>query len=195
VFNEGVNVEAAGVVITLTGAVPSLAFSRLAEEAAAGVPGVHRVENRLELAPRLTADQETRWDVINRLLLARSMGNAAVRVKVDAGIVTLTGEADPVAKQLAEINARLARGAKLVRNEIAVRQDAPALDDASLRALVGYALQSYASIRELNLDISAREGHVTLRGPAPKHCHTFVELVAETVRGVEDVTFDFGGTT
>ena len=108
--------------VHLTGTVNSSFEKGRAEERAARVRGVTEVVNRLaydhewEWKP----DWEIRVDVKDQLFWSPFVDSDAVKVNVDNGVVTLTGEVDSWAERADAAKNAWEGGAKDVRNEIVV---------------------------------------------------------------------------
>jgi osmotically-inducible protein OsmY len=101
--------------------------------------------------------EELAWDT------RVSPGEIAVRV--DDGIVTLTGNVSCLAKKLAaEDAAQRVAGVLDVANDIAVAQKEDAYDDTELASAIRHALQWNVFVPDERIHSSVSHGVVTLRG-------------------------------
>ena len=111
--------------VTLRGSIGSLHKRRAATRAAERVFGVVSVDNRLEIQPmsaRRREDADLRADVLQALMLD-SLVPRTIDVKVDEGLVTLTGTAEwQYERDAADLAASSVAGVVDVADEIEVRQ-------------------------------------------------------------------------
>jgi osmotically-inducible protein OsmY len=120
---ERVDVKVRDGVVTLTGAVADEEHRRLAEDTAANLQGVTRVENqlRIESTHREGSDDWIAAKVRSKLLFKANVKLKDIDVLVRDGVVTLTGRADSGAqKDLTEAYVREIAGVRDVRNELQV---------------------------------------------------------------------------
>jgi hyperosmotically inducible periplasmic protein len=121
--NERVDVKARDGVVTLSGTVADEEHRRLAEDTAASMQGVTRVENnlRIESAHREGSDDWIAAKVRSKLLFKANVKLKDIDVAVRDGVVTLMGVADSGAqKDLTEAYVREIAGVRDVRNELRV---------------------------------------------------------------------------
>jgi osmotically-inducible protein OsmY len=111
-------------VVTLTGTVNTPFEKNRAERLAARVSGVVEVINRLEHQYRWTPrpDWEIRADIEDHLWWSPFVDADDVRVEVDAGVATLSGEVATWGERRAAERNAFEAGAKAVRNELTVNR-------------------------------------------------------------------------
>jgi len=199
--DDKVKIEAKEGVVTLTGTVSDESHKTLAEETAARLPGVNRVDNQLQTKAEAATENADKWTARKVRLALRfyrnvSGGNTDVEVK--DGVVTLRGEASSLAqKELTAEYARDIEGVKEVKNEMTVaavpvpQQEQTAgekLDDASITAQVKLALKTQRSTSGLKLQVETRAGEVTLTGIAKNAAEkTLVTKMISDIHGVKKV--------
>ena len=196
--NEAVKAEAKDGVVTLTGTVSEESLKALAQETAASLPGVARVDNQLATKAEAAAENADTWaarKVKLALLLHRNVNATKTVVEVKDGVVTLTGEASNTAqKDLTTEYAKDIEGVKEVKNEMTVaatpepaeRTEGTKLDDASITAQVRMALQTHRSTSSLKTKVETRDGEVTLTGIAQNAAEK--SLVTKLVTDIQGVT-------
>ena len=174
---DDIKIQSSGGVVTLTGIVSENFHKSLAQETVADLPGVVRVDNRLEVKgapPTANSDAWLREKVKVALLFHRSVSAGATEVYVKDGIVTLRGDAASLAqKELTTEYARDVEGVKDVNNEMTVtktpekkRTVGEKIDDASITAQVKMTLLYHRSTSVLNTTVTTKKGVVTLGGKA-----------------------------
>ena len=183
-------------VVTLSGTVDQQSHKGLAEETAANLPGVTKVDNRLELNVQPTPEKNNEWLAMNikaALLFHRNVSLSNTKVYVEEGIVTLRGEAASEAQK--ELTAEYANieGVREIKNEMTVSK-APKntdqtiqekIDDASITAQVKIALLTHRSTSALKTSVATKEGIVTLSGKAKNAAEK--DLVAKLVNDIHGV--------
>ena len=198
--DDVVKVESKNGVVTLTGTVADESHKVLAEETAANLPGVERVDNKLATKAEAAAKNSDAWiggKVKLALLFHRNVNAVKTDVDVKVGIVTLKGEASSQAqKELTTEYARDVDGVKEVRNEMTVRGVAEKaeqpvgekIDDASITAQVKMTLFNHRSTSAVKTKVVTREGEVTLSGIAKNAAEkSLVTKLVEDVQGVTSV--------
>lgn len=185
--------------VTLTGTVADNFNKSLAGETLAGMSGVKRVDNRLEIKdapPTANSDAWIRDKVKWALLFHRSVSATKTGVDVKDGIVTLRGEAvSAVQKDLTTEYARDVEGVKDVNNEMTVTRTAKnkrtagqKIDDASVSAQVKMTLFYHRSTSALNTMVTTKNGVVTLSGKAKNAAEKdLAAKFANDVNGVKSV--------
>ncbi len=160
-----IGVTANNGVVTLTGHVSSYTQKWAAERAVGRVTGVKAVAEELEvrfpfegknsdddIAKR--AVQSLDWDV--------SVPNDKVKVKVEKGWVTLSGEVDwYFQRSAAEADVRKLQGVKGVSDEIKVK---PSVNAYDVREKIKSAFDRNAQLEAANIIVTADGGKVTLSG-------------------------------
>jgi osmotically-inducible protein OsmY len=196
--DDAVKAEAKGGVVTLTGTVAEESHKALAQDTAAGLPGVTRVDNQLATKAEVAADNADTWigrKVKLTLLFHRHVNASKTAVEVKDGVVTLTGEASSTAqKELTTEYATDIEGVKEVKNEMTVaatpeseeRTMDEKMDDASITAQVKMALLTHRSTSAIKTTVETRNGEVTLSGIAKNEAEK--SLVTKLVNDIQGVT-------
>ncbi len=183
-------------VVTLSGTVNQLSHKGLAEETVSNLPGVQKIDNRLELKADYPADKSNERiaiDVKSALLFHRNVSGTTTEGYVEEGIMTLRGEAGSEAEK--ELTAAYADvdGVREVRNEMTVakapKKDGQTIqekiDDASITAQVKMALLIHRSTSALKTSVVTKEGIVTLSGEAKNEAE--IDLVTKLVSDIHGV--------
>jgi len=196
--DDAVKAEASNGVVTLTGTVAEESHRALAEGIAECLPGVIRVDNRLEIKAQdipESADACIRRKVNLALLFHRNINFNKTAIEVKDGVVTLKGEASSLAqKELAAEYAKDIEGVKEVRNEMSIlatpepveRTEEQKIDDASVTAQVKTALMAHRSTSAIRTKVEVRDGDVTLTGIARNDAEKV--LVSKLVTDIQGVT-------
>lgn len=195
--DDAVKIEAKDGVVTLTGAVADETHKSMAQETAAGLPGVTRVDNQLTFSETAAANADAMIcrKVILALQLHRGMGASRIGVEVKDGVVTLTGvassqeEKDLVAEYATDIE-----GVKQVWNTMVLTVSAAlprqktgeTLDDASINAQAVTALMTHRSTRSVITRVATHHGVVTLTGITTNAAQR--ALIAKYVSAIYGVT-------
>lgn len=152
-------------VVTLNGFVKSFAEKLAAERAARRVAGVRAIAE--EITVRLASDPKTADHEIAKRILDMLEWNTLVpkdhvKVKVEKGWVTLTGQVDwHYQSDEAERIASLITGVTEVTNSIAV---APRVAAGDVRKRIQDAFQRQANLDAATITVSVDGGKVTLAG-------------------------------
>lgn len=160
-----IGVTAADGIVTLTGYVESYAEKIAAEKAARHVRGVRAIAEEIQV--RLPAMTKHADDEIARRALDILRWNVAVpaeriQVKVEHGIVTLTGEVDwQYQKTRAEAEVRFLGGVVGVINRIGLK---PSAKPQEVREKIKSALERAADVEAQLIDVDVDGGRVTLTG-------------------------------
>lgn len=214
--SDSIKVESKQGVVTLTGTVSEETHKHLAAETAENLPGVTRVDNRLEVAAggglATSGSNSDAWIAakVRATLLFHSNVSAGTQIDVKNGVVSLHGDADSVAQRnLTAEYAKDVDGVTRVNNEMTVgekphgaklapvtaaevRRDthkaAGKIDDASITAQVKVALLLNHSTSSIKTKVTTTNGVVTLRGQVESMnaMHRAVQLVKD-VNGVKSV--------
>ena len=187
-------------IFTLTGTVSEESHKTLAQETAAGLPGVTSVDNKLATKAEVAADNADWWiarKVKLTLLFHRNVNASGTIVEVKDGVVTLTGVATSIAQlELTTSYAADIDGVKEVKNLMTVgtapavkeRTDDAKIDDASVTAQVKTALLTHRSTSALNTKVISRDGTVTLTGIAKNEAEkSLVSKLVADIQGVSSV--------
>ena len=196
--DDSVKAEAKDGIVTLTGTVAEESHKTMAQETAANLLGVTRVDNQLATEAEVATEKADNWigrKVKLTLLFHRHVNAGKTSVDVKGGIVTLKGEALSTAQK--ELNAEYAKdidGVKEVKNEMTVaatpepaeRTVGEKIDDASVTAQVKMALLTHRSTSSVNTKVETRDGEVTLTGIAKNAAEQ--SLVTKLVTDIHGVT-------
>ena len=198
--DDDIKIQSKDGAVTLTGLVSSESHKSLAKETVAGLPGVKKVDNRLEIKgapPTANSDAWLKEKVHTTLLFHRSVSYVKTEVDVKDGIVTLRGNATSEAqKELTTEYARDVEGVKEVKNEMTVsktskgspRTTGERIDDASITAQVKIALLFHRSTSALHTTVETKLGVVTVGGKAKNAAEKeLVSKLANDVAGVSSV--------
>lgn len=208
-------------VVTLKGNAQNDDQRRLAEDTARSLPGVDRVDDQIRVTnePRESSDEWIALKVRSALLFHRNVSESHTKVRVESGVVTLTGTASSEAeKALSEEYAKDIKGVRRVDNELRVvsdqdraeakaeRREADAkadsrlngdrpagrvIDDASITAQLKSALAVHKSTSAVRTDVITRDGVVTITGQARNGAEKdYVTKIAENIDGVRSVRND-----
>lgn len=198
--DDALKVDAENGVVTLSGTVAAESHKALAQDTAANLPGVTRVDNKLATTAEAAIENADKW-IIRKLTLSllfhRNVNASKTAIEVKDGIVTLKGEAANVAqKELTTEYAKDIEGVKEVKNEMTVastpvmaeRTDGEKMDDASITAQVKGALLIHRSTSSVKTKIETRNGVVTLTGIANNDSEkSLVTKLVTDIKGVNSV--------
>ena len=196
--DDAVKTEAKDGIVTLTGTVSEEYHKTLAEETAAGLPGVVRVENKLATNAEAAAEKSDMWigrKVKLTLLFHRNVNAGKTVIDVKDGVVRLNGEASSTAqKELTTEYANDVEGVKAVENDMTVaaapaaveRTEVEKMDDASVTAQVKTALRTHRSTSSVKTTVETRDGEVILTGIAKNAAEK--SLVSKLVADIHGVT-------
>lgn len=194
-FDPSINSENIGVAVkegvaTLTGHTASYAEKLAVESAVKRVKGVRAIAEEIEV--RYATDKKTHDDEIASRIVQIMRWNAVVpadriMVKVQAGLVQLSGEVDwQFQKDAAESEVRRLSGVVGVLNHIAIK---PRVQPGDVRRKIEDALKRNAEVEARDIHVSMLDGaRVALDG----HVHDWrekdvVQRAAWSVPGVRGV--------
>lgn len=199
-MDDSVKADAKDGVVTLTGTVAEPNHKNLAQETAANLPGVTRVDNQLATKAEVAADNADTWmgrKVKLALMFHRNVNASKTTVEVKDGVVTLKGDASSTAqKELTSEYAKDIEGVKEVKNELVVaatpelaeRSEGVKIDDASITAQVKTALMTHRSTSSLKTKVETQNGVVTLTGIAKNDSEkSLVTKLVDDIQGVRSV--------
>jgi osmotically-inducible protein OsmY len=134
-----------------------------------------------------SSDPEIASAVLHELSEDPALRAAEVHVKSTDGIVEITGKTDNLlAKELATRHAEVVRGVRAVTNRMVV--ETVRVPNDELARTVRAALQGDQASTVTNLDVSAKDGAVTLKGNVDSFQQRLLaERIAKRLRGVADV--------
>jgi osmotically-inducible protein OsmY len=198
---DDIKIDSKKGVVTLTGTVTQEFHKSLANDTVSGLPGVKRVDNKLEYKGASTdVISDTLLDLKIKTLLTfhSSVRDGRTEVYVKNSIVTLKGITGTQArKELIGEYAKDVDGVKDVKNEMTVVQAAKGeektlgenIDDASVTAQVKLTLTFHRSTSKLDAKVSTTKGVVTLSGIAKNQTEkdNAAKLVND-IDGVKSVT-------
>lgn len=160
-----VGVSANAGVVSLTGHVESYMQKMAAERATRRVKGVKGVAEEIEVRLPFAIkhdDEQIAGAAINRLAWSASVPRDAVKVKVEKGWITLTGETDwNFQKAAAESDVRGLLGVIGVSNEISIK---PRVNVANLSDDIRHAMHRSWFFDDNTVNVSAKGGKVELSG-------------------------------
>jgi len=193
---DDIHIRSVDGVVTLTGTVSDDSHKELARESVAGLPGVKKVSDKLEVKgghPVQNSDEWLKMKEKTTLLLHRRVSGINTEVSdVKNGIVTLRGEAASQAqKELTTEYAKAVEGVKDVKNEMTLAGAKASdtvgqnVDDASITAQVKIILLYHRSTSALNTSVTTSKGVVTLGGKATNAADR--ELATKQVRDINGV--------
>jgi hyperosmotically inducible protein len=184
-------------IVTLTGTVSEWSHRSLAEETVAGLPGVKRVDNRLESKSGHPAEKSDAWigmTVKTMLLFHRNVSGTRTDIDVKDGVVTLHGQASSEAqKELTTEYVKDVEGVKDIRNDMIVEKTGKStvervgetIDDVSITAQIKFALLFHRSTNVLKIKVSTKDGIVTVSGIAKNGAEK--DLVGKLVNNINGV--------
>jgi osmotically-inducible protein OsmY len=199
---DDIKIESKDGVVTLTGTVSEESHKSLARETVASLPGVKRVDNKLEVKGERPGENSDLWlkaKVKTMLLFHRNVSATETEVDIKDGIVTLRGNADSEAqKDLTTEYVKDVEGVKEVKNEMTVSKTSKVpktsktlgemIDDASITAQVKLTLFSHRSTSALNTKVKTAHGVVTLGGKAKNAAEKdLVTKLVTDIKGVKSV--------
>jgi osmotically-inducible protein OsmY len=183
--------------VILTGTVSEWSHRALAEETVRGLPGVMRVENKLEVKsgkPDETSDVWTGMKVKFMLMFHKNVSSLKTEITVKDGIVTLRGETPSEAqKELTTEYAKDVQGVKGVKNDMTVEKTGKTtvekmtefIDDASITGQVKLALLFHRGTSVIKTKVETKDGIVTVSGVAKNSAEK--ELVGKLVTNIKGV--------
>ncbi|MBE9638783.1 BON domain-containing protein [Salipiger mangrovisoli] len=161
--NIGVAVEDG--TVTLTGHVRTLMEKRTAERIVKRVKGVRAIAEEIEVRPigaHLTADDEIAQRAVNLLRWSSSVPKDTIMIKVESGVVTLTGKVHwQHEKNAAERAIQVMSGVKSVSNLIEI---VPAVSASDVRQRIESALRRDAELEAKRIKVHVSDRQVTLEG-------------------------------
>lgn len=184
-------------VVTLTGTVSEWSHRSLAEETVLGLPGVIRVDNKLEVKGGQPGENSDTWIGMKVKFIIMFHGNVSnIKTDVDVkdGIVTLRGQASSEAqKELTTEYAKDVEGVKSVKNDMTVETTKQTtvekvseyIDDASITSQVRLALLFHRSTSVIKTKVETKDGIVTVSGVAKNSAEK--ELVGKLVNNIKGV--------
>jgi osmotically-inducible protein OsmY len=194
VWDPSVNEAHVGVtaregVVTLTGHVGSYAEKCAAERAVGRVSGVKAIAEELEiryLYQNGHGDEDIAKQAINVLMWDLCVPKDAVKVKVQKGWITLSGDVNwYYQKESAASDVRKLLGVKGVSNEITIK---PSVHASDVQKKIKEAFGRNAEFEAQNIVVTTDGGKVTLSGQVDTYYErTLAENTAWSAPGVTQV--------
>jgi osmotically-inducible protein OsmY len=184
-----IGVTARGGVVTLTGHVGSYAEKCAAEHAVGRVSGVKAIAQELEIRYLYGVghgDEDIAKQVLNVLSWDLSVPKEKVKIKVDKGWVTLTGDVNwYYQKSAAEADVRKLLGVMGVSNEIKIH---PSVQASDVQKKIKAAFGRNAEFEAKNVVVTTDGGNVTLTGHVDSYYErTLAQNTAWSAPGVTHV--------
>jgi osmotically-inducible protein OsmY len=185
-----IGVTAKDGVVTLTGHVSSYAEKWAAERAVGSVFGVKAVAEELEVRYPFEKKKEDDADIAQRALQVLSwdieVPRDEVKVKVEKGVVTLSGNLDwHYQRSAAESDVRKLHGVIGLNNEIVIK---PRVQASNVRDQIKSALKRKAQIEADNITVTTDGTKVALGGNVDTwYERTLAERTAWSAPGVTQV--------
>lgn len=162
---EDIGVEVKDGVVTLAGHVPSYAEKRGAEMAAQRVAGVKALAVELEITlpgPNKRTDADIARSAESILEWLAPVAQDSVKVMVEYGWITLSGEVDWEYKRQAAVKAvHYLMGVRGITDNIALKE---AVSQGSVKSDIEAALRRRAADDLQNIKVDVRGGDITLSG-------------------------------
>jgi osmotically-inducible protein OsmY len=189
VTSAHIGVTAKEGVVTLSGHVPTYWEKRSAENAASRVKGVKAVVEEITvrvLGSHLWADDKIAKYALQNLASDSSVPKDRIKLTVEKGLVTLTGEVDwNYQKSAAEYDVHRLSGVVGVMNEIKIK---PEVQASEVREKIEKALKRTAVFDAASITIKTDGSKVTLGGNLRSwNERDLVETAAWSVPGVTQV--------
>lgn len=160
-----IGVTAANGTVTLTGTVDSYAQKQAAETATGRVKGVRAIAEEIDVKLPYDirhSDADIAVAAANRLAWDSSLPRDAVKVKVEKGWVTLTGQVEwHYQMEAAEREVRHLMGVVAVLNKITIKSR---VDTGNLQDDIQRALHRSIFFQPERVHVSANDGRVKLTG-------------------------------
>jgi osmotically-inducible protein OsmY len=184
-----IGVTAEGGVVTLTGFVPSYAAKFAAEAAVRRVKGVKAIAEEIEVrlpSDKKQADDEIAGRAVHILRWDELVPDDRISIKVEQGIVTLTGTVDwQYQKSEAEYDIRKLSGVVAVVNDLRVRSSTAATE---VKDKIERALRRDAQLEAAGISVEAHGSKVILHGKVHDwHERELIERAAWSVPGVTEI--------
>lgn len=168
---SNVDVEIKGKKINLRGKVPNLVAKTAASVSVYSVAGGYQVENNLEVEYpkdfKVPSDEQITDSIRTSLSTYQTIDESDIDIIVDKGIVKLKGSVDAFWKKhrVEQVSGTIV-GVKQVENQLAVVPTEDVVDEQIASRIVE-ALNRDSRVDADNVDVSVKDGIVTLRGDVP----------------------------
>jgi len=191
VSSNQIDVDTEEGIVTLSGSVGNILAKERAEKIAEAIVGVRSVINRIKVNPATSrTDLQLRSEVRGALLDDPATEAYEVQVKVDDGVVTLTGTVDSwQEKQLCETVTKGVAGVRDIKNLITVVYKAERTD-YEIEQEVEKRLANDVKVDDALIDIEVNDGTVVLSGYVGSAQEKTQARINAWVGGVEDVNVE-----
>ena len=184
-----IGVTARSGVVTLTGHVGSYAEKHAAEQAAGRVSGVQAIADELEIRYLYAVghgDEDIAKQALNVLAWDLAVPKEKVKVKIDKGWVTLSGDVDwYYQKNAAESDVRKLLGVMGVSNQIVIK---PSVQASDVQKKIKAAFERNADVEAAKIVVATDGSKVTLSGKVDSYYQrTLAENTAWSAPGVTHV--------
>lgn len=197
ILDDRVHVSVNAGIATLTGSAHDRDLRSLAANTLLGIPAVTGVNNQIVLQTNITEYSDA-WIALklrNRLSVQKGVDSARIEIQVINQVVRLRGSvAHQEQKELTEEYAKRTAWVRSVKNELLVvpslssTASPEAIDDASVSALLLYALNDDRLLQVSNIKISTLNGVVVISGfTESEEEKELVTNHASCIRGVVSV--------
>ena len=184
-----IGVTARSGVVTLTGHVGSFAEKHAAEQAAGRVSGVQAIADELEIRYLYAVghgDEDIAKQALNVLSWDLAVPKEKVKVKIEKGWVTLSGDVDwYYQKNAAESDVRKLLGVMGVSNQIVIK---PSVQASDVQKKIKAAFERNADVEAAKIVVATDGSKVTLSGQVDSYYQrTLAENTAWSAPGVTHV--------
>jgi osmotically-inducible protein OsmY len=176
-------------VVTLTGHVPNYAQKAIAERTAQRIKGVRGIAEKLTVdfgAANPYSDEDIAKRCLDALDMNIVVPLAALKVKVQSGWVTLTGQVEWDFQRSAAVETlRQLRGVMGISNEVTVKPRASTID---IEQRIHSALKRHAEVEADAVKVTVKGGEVKLEGKVSTWADRYaVEHAAWAAPGVQSI--------
>lgn len=190
VADAHIGVTARSGVVTLTGHVGSYSEKCAAERAVGRVSGVKAIAEEIEIRYLYGVghgDEDIAKQALNVLSWDLSVPKDKVKVKVDKGWITLSGDVNwYYQKHAAEMDVRKLLGVMGVSNQVTINPSADAFD---VKEKIKAAFERNAEFEAEHIVVSTEGGKVTLSGKVDSYYErTLAENTAWSAPGITEVS-------
>ena len=184
-----IGVTARSGVVTLTGHVGSYAEKHAAEQAAGRVSGVQAIADELEIRYLYAVghgDEDIAKQALNVLSWDLAIPKDKVKIKIEKGWVTLSGDVDwYYQKNAAESDVRKLLGVMGVSNQIVIK---PSVQASDVQKKIKAAFERNADVEAAKIVVATDGSKVTLSGQVNSYYQrTLAENTAWSAPGVTHV--------
>jgi osmotically-inducible protein OsmY len=161
---SGITVDVSDGIVILSGTVKNLATRKHASLEAKKIRGVMGVVDKLEVTPSYRCDMDIAQDVRHRIVNSVAIESSNIKVACTSGTIELTGKVGSWSeREEADLLASEVRGVKDVQNYLSLSWNKDRSDEA-IKKDVAAALTRDVYLTDLPIDVSVKNGTVTLTG-------------------------------